>query len=52
MDGVAITLQAPEEAEGEYADCEADEGHHDPDASDDSQQQLMHSVVNLEEIKD
>lgn len=49
MDGVAIALQAPEEAESEDADGEADEGHDDPHASDDSEKQLVHSVVNLEE---
>lgn len=42
MDGVAIALQAPEEAEGEDADAEADEGHYDPDSSDDSQEQVVH----------
>lgn len=47
MDGVAIALQAPEEAEGEDADGEADEGHHDPNPSDDIQEQLVHSVVHL-----
>lgn len=52
MDGVAIALQAPEEAEGEDADDEADEGHHDPNAGDDGQKQLVHSVVNLEEVKE
>lgn len=51
MDGVAIALQPPEEAEGEDADGEADEGHHDPNASDDPQKQLVHRAVNLEEIK-
>lgn len=50
MDGVAIALQAPEEAEGEDADGEADEGHHDPDAGDDRQQQLVRSV-NLRDTK-
>ena len=52
MDGVAVALQAPEEAEGEDAHGEADEGHHDPDSGDDGQEQLVHSVVNLEERKD
>lgn len=50
MDGVAIALQAPEEAESEDANGEADEGHYNPNTSDDSQKQLMHSVINLEEI--
>lgn len=47
MDGVAVTLQAPEEAEGEDADGEADEGHHNPHPSDDGQKQLMPDVVPL-----
>lgn len=50
MDGVAIALQAPEEAEGEDADGEADQGHHDPDLSDDGQQHHVRAVK-LEEIK-
>lgn len=44
MDGVAIALQAAEEAEGEDADGEADERHHDPDSSDDSQKWSMNTV--------
>ncbi len=52
MDGVTIALQAPEEAEGEDADGEADERHHDADPSDDSQQQVVHYVFTLEKIKD
>lgn len=47
MDGVAIALQAPEEAESEDADGEADEGHHDADARDDGQEQLVHFAVVL-----
>lgn len=47
MDGVAVTLQAPEEAEGEDADGEADEGHHNPHPSDDGQKQLVPDVVPL-----
>lgn len=47
MDGVAITLQATEETEGEDADAEADEGHHNPYTSDDRQEQLVHSVIHL-----
>lgn len=47
MDGVAVALQAPEEAEGEDADGEADEGHHDPHPGDDGQQQLVPDVVTL-----
>ena len=41
MDGVAIALQAPEEAKREDADGEADQGHHDADPSDDSEEQLV-----------
>lgn len=52
MDCVAVALQAPEEAEGEDADGEADEGHHDPDSSDDGQKQLVPHVVTLRGIKD
>lgn len=37
MDSVAIALQASEKAESEDADGEADEGHNDPNTSDDSQ---------------
>lgn len=47
MDGVAVALQAPEEAKGEDADGEADEGHHDSDSSDDGQKQLVPDVVTL-----
>lgn len=47
MDRVAVALQAPEEAEGEDADGEADERHHDPDAGDDGQEQLVTHVVTL-----
>lgn len=52
MDCVAIALQAPEEAEGEDADGEADEGHNNPDSSDDSQKQLVPNVVTLRGIED
>lgn len=52
MDCVAIALQAPKEAEGEDADSEADEGHHNPDSSDDSQKQLVPDVVTLGGIED
>lgn len=52
MDGVAIALQASEEAEGEDADGEADEGHHDPDSSDDGQKQVVYDVGTLERIND
>lgn len=47
MDGVAVALQAPEEAKGEDTDGEADEGHHDPHSSDDGQKQLVPNVVTL-----
>lgn len=50
MDGVAVALQAPEEAEGEDADAEADQGHHDAHASDDGEEELvMLSNVGLEQ---
>lgn len=41
MDGISIALQAPEKAEGEDADSQADKGHHYADPSDDSKQQLV-----------
>lgn len=41
MDGVAIALQASEEAEGEDANGEANKGDHDAHPSDDSKEQLM-----------
>lgn len=44
VDGVAVALQAPEEAEGEDADGEADQRHHDADAGDDGQEQLVAHV--------
>lgn len=47
MDGVAVALQAPEEAKGEDADGEADEGHHNPHPSDDGQKHLVPNVVPL-----
>ena len=47
MDGVAIALQAPEEAEGEDADGQADERHHDPDASDDGEKQFVDAPLPL-----
>lgn len=52
MNRVAVTLQASEEAEGEDANGEADEGNHDPDSSDDSQNQLVPHVVTLGRIND
>lgn len=47
VDGVAVTLQTPEEAKGEDADGEADKGHHNPHPSDDGQKQLVPDVVPL-----
>lgn len=47
VDGVAVALQAPEEAEGEDADGEADQRHHDPDTGDDGQEQLVAHVDSL-----
>lgn len=52
MDSVAIALQASEEAESEDTDGETDEGHHDPNTSDDSQEQLVHCAVILGDNKD
>lgn len=52
MDGVAIALQAPEEAEGEDADGEADEGHDDSNPRDDGQKQLVPYVVTLGGVED
>lgn len=51
MDGVAVALQAPEEAEGEDADGEADEGHHDSDSGNDGQEQLVPDVVPLRGVR-
>lgn len=51
MDGVAIALQAPEEAEGEDADGEADKGHRDPNLSDDGKNWTMWASI-LGEVKD
>lgn len=47
VDGVAVALQAPEEAEGENADGEADQRHYDADAGDDGQEQLVAHVDSL-----
>lgn len=47
VDCVAVALQAPEEAEGEDADGEADQRHHNPDAGDDGQEQLVTHVHSL-----
>lgn len=51
VDGVAVALQAPEEAKGEDADGEADQGHHDSDSGDDGQEQLVPDVVPLRGVR-
>ena len=48
MYGVAVALQAAEEAEGEDADGEAHQRHHNAHPRDHGQQHLVHPVVNLE----
>ena len=47
MDGVAVALEAPEEAEGEEADEQADEGQQDAHPGDDVQQQVVDRVCVL-----
>lgn len=47
VDGVSVALQSPEEAEGEDADGEADQRHHDADAGNDGQEQLVAHVDSL-----
>ena len=48
VDGVAVTLQASEEAEGEEADCEADERHGDAHSRDDGEEKLVDAAVTLQ----
>lgn len=48
MDGVAVTLQTSEEAEGEEADGEADERHGDAHPCDDSKKKLMDAPIPLQ----
>lgn len=47
MDGVPIALEAPEEAEGEEADEEANQGEEDADPSNDIQKHVMNRVCVL-----
>lgn len=47
MDGVAVGLQPPQEAEGRDTDSQADEGDHDAHPGDDRQQQLVDAALVL-----
>lgn len=47
MDGVAVTLEAPEEAEGEEADEEANQRQEDADPGDDIQKHVVDGVCVL-----
>lgn len=49
MDRVAVALQASEEAEGEDADSQADEGDNDAHPGDDCQQQFVDAIFVLED---
>lgn len=44
MDGVAVTLQAAEEAEGDGADGQAEQGDGDAHTRHDGQKELLHPV--------
>lgn len=44
MDGVAVALKAPEEAEGKDADEQADEGQQDSHPGNDIQQEVVNRV--------
>lgn len=44
VDGVAVALEAPEEAEGEQADEQADQGEQNANPCDHIQQQVMDRV--------
>lgn len=48
MDGVAVTLQTSEEAEGEEADGEADQRHGDAHARDDGEKELVDAPLHLQ----
>lgn len=48
MDGVAVTLKATEEAEGENANGEADKRDGDAHPCDDCQQELVNAPLTLE----
>lgn len=47
MNGVAVTLQTTEEAEGEEADGQADQRHGDAHPCDDGQEKLMDTSLPL-----
>lgn len=47
MNGVAVTLQPSEEAEGEDADKEANQRQQDPHPRDDIQEHVVHAVCFL-----
>lgn len=47
MDGVTVTLEAPEEAEGEEADEKADQRQEDADPGDDVQKHVVDGVCVL-----
>ena len=49
MDGVAVTLEATEEAEGEEADEQADQRQEDADPSDDIEKHVVNGVRVLRE---
>lgn len=52
MDGVAIILEAAEEAEGEDADEQTDQRQQDAHPRDDVQQQIMNRVCRLQRERD
>lgn len=47
VDGVAVTLQTSEEAEGEEADGQADKRHGNTHPGDDAQKDLMQTALPL-----
>ena len=47
VDGVAVALEAFEEAEGEEADGQANQGHGDAHPGDNCQQKLMDAPLTL-----
>lgn len=49
MDGVPITLEATEEAEGEEADEETHQGQEDANPSDDIQEHVVNGVCVLQQ---
>lgn len=48
MYGVAVALEASEEAEGEEADGEAHQGHGDAHPRDDREEELVNAAVALQ----